>query len=312
MRKPAGLGFRSFISVACYCAASYMGVYCYSEAPDIRSVTPDLVVPGVGEGEPEPGRRVRVRDSASAELYHVLYLPTNFDLSKRHPLIVEFAGNGGYQNQYGDVSEGIPEGSNLGYGLSAGQDFVWLCLPFVSADRRQVAKKWWGSLPDYDPQPTVDYAIETVERVVDQWNLDREAIVLCGFSRGAIACNFIGLHDDKIAKLWCGMVAYSHYDGVRDWGLPGTDKPAALLRLRRLGDRPQFICHETVVSTAGGLNATRAYLEASQITGEFTFAETGFRNHNDVWVLRDSECRTRLRAWLRDLAPIQASLNHLP
>jgi hypothetical protein len=46
-------------------------------------------------------------------------------------------------------------------------------------------------------------------------------VFIAGFSRGAIACNFIGLRDDEIASLWCGFVVHSHYEGVRDW--PGSD-----------------------------------------------------------------------------------------
>ena len=36
---------------------------------------------------------------------------------------------------------------------------------------------------------------------------------LSGFSRGAIACGYIGLANDQIAKLWKGIIACQHYDG---------------------------------------------------------------------------------------------------
>jgi len=84
--------------------------------------------------------------------------------------------------------------------------------------------------------------------------------VLCGFSRGAIACNFIGLHDDEIAGLWCGFIAYSHYDGVKRWGFPGSDRESALRRLRRLGERPQLVMHE---DPPAKLAETRTYLEST-------------------------------------------------
>jgi hypothetical protein len=126
---------------------------------------------------------------------------------------------------------------------------------------------------------------------------DPQRVVLCGFSRGAIACNFLGLHDDAIAKLWCGFVPYSHYDGVRtQWPYPGADRASALARLKRLGSRPQFICHE-----GAGIEDTRRYLAEAMPSGNFTFVPTGFRNHNDAWTLRPSEARTKLRAWLNKL-----------
>ncbi len=31
------------------------------------------------------------------------------------------------------------------------------------------------------------------------------AVVLCGFSRGAVAVSYVSLHDDEIAKLWAGF-----------------------------------------------------------------------------------------------------------
>ena len=43
------------------------------------------------------------------------------------------------------------------------------------------------------------------------------AVILCGFSRGAIGVNYIGLHDDQIAALWAGFITHDHYDGVLEW-----------------------------------------------------------------------------------------------
>jgi hypothetical protein len=45
-------------------------------------------------------------------------------------VIVEYAGNGNYSNASGDVSRGVPEGSNLGYGISGGKGFVSVCAPY--------------------------------------------------------------------------------------------------------------------------------------------------------------------------------------
>ena len=70
-----------------------------AQAPDIRSVQPDLETPKMKDGEPGPGRRVRQvhPDYAKTNVYHALYLPTNWkaDKKKRLPVIVGFGGDRG-------------------------------------------------------------------------------------------------------------------------------------------------------------------------------------------------------------------------
>ena len=159
--------------------------------------------------------------------------------------------------------------------------------------------KWWGDPPAYDPEPTLRYCRATVRHVCEKFGGDPRRVVLAGFSRGAIACNFLGLHDDETARLWRGFVCYSHYDGVRtNWPYPGADLASAQARLARLKGRPQFICGENTNAAE-----TERYLRDTDSwdKGAFTIVGTGFRNHNDAWVLRPSEARTRLREWLREL-----------
>jgi hypothetical protein len=258
-----------------------------AELPDIRSVPPDLEVPALSEGPPAAGKRVRLGLS-------VLYLPTDWKADAKWPVIVELAGNGGYANKFGDVSTGFPEGSNLGYGLSAGRGFIWLCVPYLNGKGDDIAIKWWGDAPTYDPQPTLKNLRETVKSVCRDFGGDQMKIVLAGFSRGAIACNLLGLHDDETAKLWCAFFAYSHYDGVKKWPYPGSDRESALARLKRLGNRPQFICGEGANS-----QETEAYLRPLLPNADLTFLSTGFRNHNDAWTLRPSPAREKAREWLK-------------
>lgn len=257
-----------------------------AELPDIQSVPPDLVVPALSEGTPAAGKRVRLG-------LNILYLPTDWKADTKWPVIVELAGNGGYKNKYGDVSTGLPEGSNLGYGLSGGKGFIWLCVPYLNAQGDQIAITWWGDKPSYDPQPTLKHLRESVRSLCRDFSGDETKVVLVGFSRGAIACNYLGLHDDETSKLWRAFFAYSHYDGVHQWPYPGSDRESALTRLQRLGNRPQFICGE-------GANAqqTEAYLRPLAPQADLTFLGTGFRNHNDAWTLRPCEAREKAREWL--------------
>ena len=259
------------------------------ELPDLRSLPPDLTVPPLTAGAPAPGRRVKATaaEFADTAVYHVLYLPTDWEPGKRYPVLVEYAGNGPYQNRYGDTCTGRAEDCNLGYGISGGRGYLWLCLPYVSADRTQNQLQWWG-----DVEATVAYCTRVVPRVCQAYGGDPGAVFVAGFSRGAIACNYIGLHNDAIAALWRGGICHSHYDGVRTWPYEGSDRAAAAERLKRLGDRPQFISQE------GSTGATREVLAALCPQGRFTFVDLRYRNHTDAWVLRDTAERQRVREWL--------------
>ncbi|MBI5684966.1 MAG: hypothetical protein HZC54_07785 [Verrucomicrobia bacterium] len=283
-----------FFALPSFCAIAELRTW-----PDISTVPPDLEIPLLTDAAPGPGLRVKQTLPAwrQTAIYHVLYLPKDWQPSRRWPVIIEYAGNGGYTNKFGDISGGRPEGSKLGYGMSAGKGFIWVCLPYLDDAGKEIAVRWWGDKPTYNPQPTLKYCREAVAWICREYGGDEKRVVLCGFSRGAIACNFLGLHDDATAKLWCGFVPYSHYDGVRtQWSYPGADRVSALARLKRLGSRPQFICHE-----GGGVEDTRRYLAGAMPGGNYTFVPTGFRNHNDAWTLRPGEARAKLRAWLNKL-----------
>jgi hypothetical protein len=269
-------------------------------APDIHSIKPDLVLPPLVQGAPAAGRRVKEThpDWKGTSVYHIIYLPRDWRAGKSYPVLVEYAGNGPFKNRFGDVSTGHPEGSKMGYGISGGNGFIWLCLPYLENAGKKNVTQWWGTAAKRDAGPTVAYAKKVVPWICKKFGGDPKRVVLCGFSRGAIACNFIGLHDDGIAKLWRAFIPYSHYDGVNErWSYPGADRNSALARLRRLGKRPQFICHENAPGKLN-LTATRDYLKTADAKGNFTFRKTGFQNHNDAWLLRPSPARRDMRRWL--------------
>jgi len=255
----------------------------------LRDVPADLAIPPLQSGDPAPGRRVRLTapEYVGTGVHHVLYLPTDWVKGRTYPVIVEFAGNGPYHNRLGDVSTGYVEDVKLGYGISGGEGCLWLCLPFVDPMGRHNQRQWWGSV-----RRTVDYCKAVVPRVCARYGGDPKKVVLAGFSRGAIACNYIGLHDDEIAALWCGFVCHSHYDGVQQWPYPGSSREDAVARLARLGTRPQWISHER--SVAG----TEQYLREVMPSGAFTFRELPFDNHTDEWVLRGLPLRREIRDWL--------------
>ena len=252
----------------------------FIHAMDLETVPVDLSKPPVTNDTPAPGKRVRQvnKEYEGSGVYHVLYLPTDWKEGKKYPVIVEYAGN------KWKTSPGTVEGSNLGYGISGGKGVIWVCLPFVDTETRQNALNWWG-----DFEATVSYCKETVKRICSEYGGDSSKVILAGFSRGSIACNFIGLHDDEIASLWRGFICYSHYDGVIDWGYAGSDRKAAAERLKRLGNRPQFISHEK------DLSAIKSYLMEVFPDGNYTFSAMPFEDHTDTWELRDILERKILR-----------------
>ncbi len=269
-----------------------LGDTCPPGVPDIRSVPPDLITPQTTGASPRPGKRVRqvLPKYAATAVHHNLYLPTDWQSEKKYPVLVEYPGNGPYTSPCGDFSSGDVDGCNLGYGISAGGGFLWLALPCVDSTGQQNQLWWWG-----DVKATIDYCREAVDSVCAEYGGDSASVILCGFSRGAIACNFIGLHDDKIAGMWLGFIASSHYDGVEKWDYAESDRISAQERLARLRGRASFIAQE--MSTQN----IEDYLRSSGADDPFTFQTIHFRNHSDAWVLRDIPERRALRFWVQEV-----------
>ncbi|CAZ97741.1 alpha/beta hydrolase [Zobellia galactanivorans] len=261
--------------------------------PDIASFDQDLFVPDITQGPPEAGKRVRqtLASYQNTEVYHLLYLPSNYKEGKKYPVIVEYPGNGPYTSAAGDLSTGQVDGCNLGYGLSEGKDFIWVSMPFISVDGQENQKWWWG-----DIEASKKYCMDAVKEVCDKYGGDASKVVLAGFSRGAIAVNYIGLRDDEISPLWKAFIVNSHYDGLKTWDYPNSDKASALERLKRLNGRPQFICAE-----GHGTSKSKNYLAHSGIQGNFTFMDIPIKNHTNTWPLYQLKERKIIRAWLSEV-----------
>lgn len=253
---------------------------------NLNDVPADLVIPSVANDAPAPGKRVRAVTHGweGTQVHHTLYLLTDWKLDVKLPVLVEYAGNGGYANKLGDTSDGTVDGCVMGYGLSAGQGFLWVCLPFI--EKGANAAKWWGDVAE-----TKRYCMATVKDVCARFGGDEKRVVLMGFSRGAIACNYIGLHDDEMAKLWCGMVCHSHYEG--EFKHPAPDQAAWPERLKRLGSRAQWISQEL------GTGKTQQAIASAGVQGDFTFVTLPYANHSARWLLCDLPIRQQAREWLK-------------
>jgi len=234
---------------------------------------------------PAPGRFVRqtAPEYAGTNVYHALYLPTDWKPGTLYPVIVEYAGN-----QWPPICTGRVEDCRLGFHQSGGEGFLWIVLPFVSPGGKENQVTWWGDLV-----ATVDYCKTNLPRICRQYGGEASAVFLTGFSRGAIACGYVGLHDDEIAALWLGFLPHSHHDG-------GSFTPeGARERLARIQGRASFL---TWGEKDGG--------KANSLIGKALLEELGFPvsaveipglDHSDEWIVRDSPHRRALRRWLGDV-----------
>jgi hypothetical protein len=262
----------------------------FAQIENLHDLPSDLTIPSLIDGPPSAGKRVKLTlpEYAGWDLFHTVYLPTDWSPDRRFPIIFEYPGNGGYQNALGDKCTGLVEDCRLGYGLSGGRGFIWVCLPFVNTQERKHQLNWWG-----DADETARYCQRAVEQMCRDFGGDRSVLILTGFSRGAIACSYIGLRNDEIAGLWLALLPHSHYDGVRKWPYADSDEASALVRLQRLKSRPQFLTHEK------SIDATRTFLVEHQLAERAEFVSLPFPNHSDAWVLKDLPERKRVREWLQ-------------
>ena len=243
----------------------------------------DLTVPPLSEGEPAAGKRVRqsLPPWRGTGVYHSLYLPGDWQKGKSYPVIAEYAGNQG-----GIGGEGKYDAC-LGYGQSGGKGFIWMCLPYINSKDKAYQLQWWG-----DVEATLDYARRAIRDVCERWGGDGSAVLLTGFSRGSIACGYLGLHDDRMADIWLAFMAHSHFDGG-PW--PIGDKAAARRRLARLKGRSMFVTNEG----AEIFKPVREHLAGCQ--GPITLLPLPHIKHENTWVLHDCPQRGALRAWLADV-----------
>jgi hypothetical protein len=258
----------------------------------------DLVTPVMTDEAPAAGKRVRqvAPEYRATEVYHSLYLPSDWKPSGSYPVIVEYTGN---EFPPGKGSGEVKD-ANLGFGMSGGKDFIWVVMPYVQQGKTENTVKWWG-----DRKATIDYCKVNLPRICEQFGGDPDRVIICGFSRGAIGSSYIGLADDEIAALWAGMFTHDHFDGIKTWGYPKSEREFALKRLARLNGRP------VLVSGQRGTGIRETFLKDYLDLADFSFLDVPvnelfdipegpvIHSHTDRWMHRESEYRDRVRAWIK-------------
>ena len=264
----------------------------------------DLALPPLTEQGPQPGKRATVitPEYAGSKVRHLIALPDDWTpdwkaRGKSWPIIAEYTGN--YFPTSGSTGE--VEGAALGYGVARGRA-IWVVLPYVAKDHQKNEITWWG-----DIAATVGYAKTNIPRICAQFGGDPKKVVLCGFSRGAIGVSFLGLHDDEVAKLWCGLWAHDHFDGMLEWkghawGSPlARYREEASVRLRRLAGRPLLVSQagaetKKFITSVAPSGVTYLTVDMGAHFGAFP-NELAKHPHNDRWPLRAGDATTIARGW---------------
>ena len=252
--------------------------------PAGRIDVPDMVV-----GKAAPGKRVRYQLPADSDtdIYSALYLPPGWEPGKRYPVIVEYPGNIFFTSR-ACWSTGRPEQCVMGYGITLGKDAIWVSLPFVDRPAGEIAESGFGSNVGED---TTRYALSTIEDICTNWGGDPDNLFLCGFSRGAIACGYIGLRNEEIAKLWKGFVACQHYDGSR-WRESRMED--AVKRAPRFAGRAIF-------QVDNSQQKYQPVADATDASVEWTWTQSGLGYHATAMFLDDRPLMKQLRAWYQAL-----------
>ena len=246
----------------------------------------DLVTPPMTYEAPAAGKRVwqQAPEYRDTDVYHSLYLPQNWLPGKKYQVLVEYTGNKFPPGK----GSGEVKDANLEYGISGGSTCIWVVMPFIAMDKKHNEVTWWG-----DRQSTIEFGG------------DPENLLICGFSRGAIATSYIGLADDEIARLWKAVMTHDHFDGAKQWPYPDSNRQSAVHRLSRLRGSPVLVCGQHATGVR------RKFLGEHLDLAAFTFLDIPvdsmfsipeglyIHSHTDSWMHRQSIYRDQVRTWIQ-------------
>ena len=188
--------------------------------------------PMLTDGEPAPGKFVKQYDDRfpGSELFHGVYLPTNWEPGRTYPVIVEYTPNIYYPNC---LLTGRVEDARLGHGFSGGKDFIWVVMPInENTTPRHLVWLWSNQ------ESIAEYTLTNLRKICDLYGGDPSAVFVTGLSRGSIATSYVGLSNPNIADVWAGFIMNSVWDND-----PVFSGAGYLTRLARVQGRPVFIVY---------------------------------------------------------------------
>jgi hypothetical protein len=233
---------------------------------------------------PSAGKRVKMSISGyNAAIYYTLTLPLNYKAGTAYSVIFECPGN-----VYGNFS-GLPDDIVLGYGLSLGLDFILVQAPFVNTAKTAITTTWWsgGNATD-DPTPTIETWTAILDYIEATYNVRN--VILTGFSRGAIACCYVGCYNDTIATRWDGFIADAHFDG-QVFTVAG-----ASTRLARINNKKTLFFVGSDDSAKANTVAGKAAVDA--LGFPTTYIEKPSLGHDPTWILLNDSYAVSARTWI--------------
>lgn len=259
------------------------------------------------DGEPRAGQRTKIipPEYAGSDVYYSLYLPEQHESGSRYPVIVEYTGN--YWPPSG--SSGKVKDANLGYAIARKLGAIWLGLPYVKG--KESVLTWWGSELE-----TTQYALTNIRRVCEQYGGNPSEIFICGFSRGAIGVNYLGLYNEEIADVWLGFFSHDHYDGLQEWKGQPWGSPLARYREDARTRIKRMTGRAALISSRDGLAKIRDYLEGDKLTsfGQFSYLAPQIDQiipgiptpdvahpHTDKWLLYPSPDTETALSWFAEV-----------
>jgi hypothetical protein len=240
--------------------------------------------PPLTDGEPAPGAFVRVvaPEYAGTGVYHGVYLPPDWTPGRRYPVIVETP-----CNKYGSFT-GKVEDTRLAYHVAGCRNYVWIVLPYIKTLAN--LDYGWGEL-----DANLAYWQLNVRRTLEAVGGDPGAVIVGGFSRGAIGASYVGLHNDAIADAWLGFFMHSHADVVSN--LTPDNGAGAVVRMARVAGRASLLSWGAA-GDGGIVNS----LKGVDLLGSFGYPVTTLAvpkvGHTDVWSIDDEASRALAQAWL--------------
>ena len=263
-------------------------------------------VPDMTDGTPEAGKRVKVTppEYTGTQVYYSLYLPKGYSKRKQYPVIVEYTGN--YWPTSGSTGE--VKDANLGYALAEELEAIWVVMPYISEDGLSNQITWWGSV-----KLTTEFCIKNLRRICMKYKGNPAEIFICGFSRGAVGVNYLGLHNEEMADIWLGFFTHDGYDGLKEyntnWGKPHVKyRRDAAKRIKRLDGRTALICQNK------NIEEIKDYIEENNFSdlADFTFMPVAVNEiitdipnedikhqHTDKWLCYNSQKAKDVFKWFR-------------
>lgn len=257
-------------------------------APITVAIDPSLPTcpprPPLTEGPPAPGAFVKVvaPEYQGTGVYHGVYLPPGWQPGRRYPVIVESP-----CNKYGSFTGKVDDAA-LGYHLGGCRDFLWIVVPYIQGQAN--LDYGWG-----DVAATTAYWRTNVARALEAHGGDPGAVVVAGFSRGAIGTSFIGNGDPEIADTWLAYVMHSHADVVSN--LTPDQGAGSSARMQRIAGRASFLSWGAA-GDGGQVNSQKGVDLLTAFAYPFeTLAVPGV-GHTDAWIATDAPSRQILQTWL--------------